>query len=213
MCIVYVSTQQRSAIPRRRRRRRASCLAILRSPADGTAVCRRDDDPSWPISGTGEYLACFFHCIRLASLGATATWHSHGETLARRLAYRLSKGGLRCVSFLATLTLRLLNPRRVQAGWFLSAGFQHLGTLMRQSLQNARCGEKCAAVLTQVTRLPSDRYVRTSLMCADRKPQCSSVTTGTYQLLCFFKALGKPHTAVMKEGVKGDSEGFNTSFL
>ena len=59
---------------------------------------------------------------------------------------------------------------------------------------NLRRGGKCVTLLTQVIlkARQADQCVRTSLMCADKKePQCSSVTTGTYQPLCFSKACGK----------------------
>lgn len=48
------------------------------------------------------------------------------------------------------------------------------------------------------------------------KPQCSCVATGTYRLLCFLKARGKRGKAHKSDGIKwmkGDSVGFNGSFL
>lgn len=60
------------------------------------------------------------------------------------------------------------------------------------------------------------KYVRTSLMCADKKSQCSCIATDTYCLLCFVKACGKQskgHKSDEMKGMKGDVEGFNARFL
>lgn len=66
------------------------------------------------------------------------------------------------------------------------------------------------------TRQVIHKYVRTSLMCADKQSQCSCIATGTYCLLCSLKACGKwskTHKSDEMKRMKGDGEGFNARFL
>lgn len=86
-------------------------------------------------------------------------------------------------------------------------------------MQSDQSGEKCVTLLTQVilrTREVSDKYVRTSLMYANKNPQRSSATTGMYLLLCFLKARGERGKAYKTDEIKkmkGDGEGLNANFL